>query len=175
MAKRSRRIIVSKPNDMRELDQLTNAGLWFRVLTNLALVKTCQVPYSSLSDAIAADLTMLDSFERDGNNGWNSDGLWDDNGKQADYYSGSFAIQYSQLLFVRFGSDLDPIRAEKYCRRAGQFAIDFMSYFSDDGRYFLNDLNRKGMLIHERGCNSVRSKSHLPFCYGCILVRSSLC
>jgi hypothetical protein len=110
-----------------------NNWLWFRILTNLALIKTCGVPYSSLKEAITADFKILDSFEREGTNGWNSDGPWSDQGRQADYYSGSFAIQYSQLLFVKFGSDIDPIRAEMYTRRAGQFALDFLGYFDNEG------------------------------------------
>lgn len=110
-----------------------NNWLWFRVLTNLALIKTCGVPYSSLRDAIEADLAILDSFEMEGDNGWSSDGPWSDERRQADYYSGSFAIQYSQLLFVKYGSDIDPSRAERYKRRAGQFALDFVNYFDDEG------------------------------------------
>lgn len=110
-----------------------NNWLWFRVLTNLALVKTCGVPLSSLTEVIGTDLQILDQFEREGNSGWSSDGYWNENGRQADYYSGSFAVQYSQLLFVAFGSDIDPKRADRYRDRAAQFAIDFMGYFSDEG------------------------------------------
>lgn len=111
----------------------TNNWLWFRVLTNLALVKTCGVPYETLRESIAADLKVLDSFEMGEGNGWNSDGVWGEGGRQADYYSGSFAIQFSQLLFVKFASDLDPERAKKYKKRAGLFALDFMRYFDADG------------------------------------------
>ncbi|KAH8597840.1 hypothetical protein B0O99DRAFT_507376 [Bisporella sp. PMI_857] len=111
----------------------TTNWLWFRVLTNLALVKTCGVPYEDLKESIQADFEVLDKFEMKGMNGWNSDGIWSDDGRQADYYSGSFAIQYSQLLFVRFASDIDPERAEKYRKRAGMFALDFIRYFDKNG------------------------------------------
>ena len=113
----------------------TTNWLWFRVLTNLALVKTCGVPYDSLRESIAADLAILDSFEMGEGNGWNSDGKWGEGGRQADYYSGSFAIQFSQLLFVKFASDLDSERAEKYRKRAGLFALDLMRYFDADGLF----------------------------------------
>ena len=119
----------------------TTNWLWFRVLTNLALVKTCGVPYETLEESIKADLLVLDSFEMGEGNGWNSDGIWGDEGRQADYYSGSFAIQFSQLLFVKFAGDLDPERAEKYKTRAALFAIDLMRYFDANGKFYpvLND------------------------------------
>ena len=117
----------------------TTNWLWFRVLTNLALVKTCGVLYESLEKSIKADLLILDSFEMGEDNAWNSDGVWGEGGRQADYYSGSFAIQFSQLLFVKFAGDLDPERAEKYRKRAGLFALDQMRYFDADGPFlFLN-------------------------------------
>ena len=110
-----------------------NNWLWFRVLVNVALVKTCGVPYSQLRGAIEADFKLLDTFEMDGNGGWSCDGPWGEERKQADYYSGSFAIQFSQLIFVKFGSDLDPERAERYKTRAGLFALEFMGYFDEKG------------------------------------------
>jgi hypothetical protein len=119
-----------------------NNWLWFRVMTNLALIKTCGVPHEELRDAIDTDLGVLDSFEMEGENGWNSDGLWDQEGKQADYYSGSFAIQYSQLLFVKFASDIDLVRAARYKKRAGMFAIDFMRYFDENGKHKAFSLER---------------------------------
>ena len=64
----------------------TTNWLWFRVLTNLALIKTCGVPYAELKESIDADFKVLDSFEMKGKNGWNSDGTWSDKGRQADYY-----------------------------------------------------------------------------------------
>lgn len=69
--------------------------LWFRVLVNLALVKTCGVSYIEVKSIMVSDLAKLDSFYL--GEGWSSDGLWSKDKKQADYYSGSFAIQYAQL------------------------------------------------------------------------------
>ena len=66
--------------------------------------------------------------------GWSADGIWSDEGRQADYYSGSFAIQFSQLLYVRFASDIDPQRCEKFRERAVSFAMSFWRYFDDNGR-----------------------------------------
>jgi hypothetical protein len=50
-----------------------------------------------------------------------------------DYYSGSFAIQFSQLMYVRHAADIDPGRAEAYKERARAFAGDFWRYFDDTG------------------------------------------
>ncbi|GMG36074.1 unnamed protein product [Aspergillus oryzae] len=60
-----------------------NNWRWFRVLVNLALG-------SQEEDVVVQDLNLLDSFDL--GEGWSSDGLWGDERKQADYYSGSFAI-----------------------------------------------------------------------------------
>ena len=64
---------------------------WFRVLLNLALVKICGVPYHEVKPILDADLELLDTFYL--GKGWSSDVLWSPDKKQADYYSGSFAIQ----------------------------------------------------------------------------------
>ena len=88
-----------------------------------------------MEDAIARDLEVLDMFERGGEDGWNSDGDGGGNGKQADYGLGSFAIQYSQPLFVRFGMDIDLERRRSIVKRAGWLALDFLGYLDADGRY----------------------------------------
>lgn len=105
--------------------------LWFRVLVNLALVKTLGVPLAEVRGYIDESLKVLDTFYI--SDGWSSDGLWCDDRKQADYYSGSFAIHFAQLLFVRFASDFDPIRAEKYKQQARVFAQDYWRYFAPNG------------------------------------------
>ncbi|KFZ13150.1 hypothetical protein V501_03855 [Pseudogymnoascus sp. VKM F-4519 (FW-2642)] len=104
---------------------------WFRILVNLALVKSCGVPYNEVKPFMDADFKMLDSFYI--GDGWSSDGLWSADKKQADYYSGSFAIQYSQLAYVRFAQDLDPERVERYRSEAGEFAATFWRYFDVNG------------------------------------------
>lgn len=51
-----------------------------------------------------------------------------------DYYSGSFAIQYLQLLYSKLASDTDPERAEEFRNRARQYALDFVHYADPEGR-----------------------------------------
>ncbi|KAG4439698.1 hypothetical protein IFR05_004835 [Cadophora sp. M221] len=104
---------------------------WFRVLVNLALVKACGVHYGEVKPIMESDLALLDSFYL--GDGWSSDGLWSADKKQADYYSGSFAIQYAQLAYVRFARDLDPERVERYNREAYEFSQTFWRYFDVNG------------------------------------------
>lgn len=107
--------------------------LWFRVMANLALVKACGVPYEELKSSMDADLKVLDSFYIGG--GWASDGKWDEGGRQMDYYSGSFAIQFSQLCYVKYASNIDPERVDVFKQRAGEFAGDFWRYFDANGQF----------------------------------------
>ena len=51
-----------------------------------------------------------------------------------DYYSGSFAIQYLQLLCSKLLADSDPTQAEEYRERARLYAPDFLRYFDPQGR-----------------------------------------
>jgi hypothetical protein len=125
---------------------------FFRIFSNLALVKTCGVPYEIVGAEMETDLSLLDTFYR--GEGWTADGPWqtkeqaeeelarsiDTNrrdtigvGRQVDYYSGSFAIQFSQLLYARFAADIDPDRAHKYRQRARQFGAQFWRYFDSQG------------------------------------------
>ncbi|KAH7410729.1 hypothetical protein BKA64DRAFT_617514 [Cadophora sp. MPI-SDFR-AT-0126] len=104
---------------------------WFRVLVNLALVRTCGVLYDEVKSIMDLDLALLDSFYLGG--GWSSDGLWAKDKKQADYYSGSFAIQYAQLAYVRFAKEIDPERVERYISEARVFSETFWRYFDADG------------------------------------------
>ncbi|KAJ1324643.1 DUF2264 domain-containing protein [Microdochium nivale] len=127
---------------------------WFRVFANLALVRTCGEPYDGtvIEREMQTDLEILDSFYRE--DGWSADGPWQTReqadaefaafketgrrdavgvGRQVDYYSGSFAIQFSQLLFVRFAADFDPARASLYRQRAKDFGASFWRYFDKDG------------------------------------------
>ena len=130
-----------------------NNWRWFRVLANLALVRVCGVPESELRPAMDSDLALLDKFYVE--DGWAGDGLWlteeeaarereqEDSpggrrdgvglGRQVDYYSGSFAIQFSQLLYVRYAADMDPERADMYRGRARDFGHKFWRYFDSQG------------------------------------------
>lgn len=50
-----------------------------------------------------------------------------------DYYSGSFAIQYLQLLYSKLAADTDPKRAEEYRDRGRKYALDFVHYMAPNG------------------------------------------
>ncbi|KAL1893132.1 hypothetical protein Sste5346_006564 [Sporothrix stenoceras] len=135
--------------------------LWFRVMANLALLRLADNDKTVggdkdqkkvLLDQMNADLAKLDSYYI--GDGWSSDGSWLTEeqqaaeyeearingsrdtgiGRQVDYYSGSFAIQFSQLLYCRYGgADLDPERAERYRKMARQFGASFWRYFDAEG------------------------------------------
>ena len=51
-----------------------------------------------------------------------------------DYYSGSFAIQYLQLLYAKLAEKSDPARAEEFRNRARLYALDFVNYYDKQGR-----------------------------------------
>lgn len=51
-----------------------------------------------------------------------------------DYYSGSFAIQYLQLLYSKLAADIDPVNAEEYKKRSRLYALDFVNFFDPEGR-----------------------------------------
>jgi hypothetical protein len=51
-----------------------------------------------------------------------------------DYYSGSFAIQYLQLLYAKLAADRDPEQAAEYKERARKYALDIVHYFDPEGR-----------------------------------------
>lgn len=72
----------------------------------------------------------LDTFYR--GDGWSNDGP--EGYTQMDYYSGSYAIQFLQLLYVRIWGDRDPKRAEEYRNRARLYAKDFIHYFDSQGK-----------------------------------------
>ena len=50
-----------------------------------------------------------------------------------DYYSGSFAIQFSQLMYVYYAAELDPGRCVVFKQRAREFAVNFWRYFNAEG------------------------------------------
>ncbi|CAL5866971.1 uncharacterized protein PFLUO_LOCUS1183 [Penicillium psychrofluorescens] len=116
-----------------------NNWRWFRIFSNLALCRVRGVPYENVKDHIDADFAVLDQFEI--GNGWSADGIWRKDaipdqeayGRQADYYSGSFAIQFSQLLYVLFAADSDPDRVSRYRQQAREFAGQFWRFFDEDG------------------------------------------
>ncbi|KAE8136435.1 hypothetical protein BDV38DRAFT_293850 [Aspergillus pseudotamarii] len=116
-----------------------NNWRWFRIFANLALHRVCGIPYENVKESIQEDFHLLDTFQL--GNGWAADGPWRKDategeeayGRQADYYSGSFAIQFSQLLYTIFAADLDPERVSRYIHQAREFANQFWRYFDKDG------------------------------------------
>ncbi|KAJ5946575.1 CAZyme family GH154 [Penicillium verhagenii] len=100
--------------------------LWFRVFANLGLKKN-GAEYSHAR--IEADMDHLDTFHI--GDGWSNDGPKSHH--QMDYYSGSFAIQFLQLLYAKLAGDFDPERAQRYKQRSKQYAMDFVHYFAPDG------------------------------------------
>jgi hypothetical protein len=121
------RLNVQRWLNINDKEMPNTNWLWFRVFANLALMKN-GAEYSS--DRLEADLDHLDSFYLSG--GWSNDGPPDT--LQMDYYSGSFAIQFLQLLYAKINGDKDPARAEQYRTRARLYAKDFVHYFDDQGK-----------------------------------------
>ncbi|KAL5420492.1 hypothetical protein PMIN04_006430 [Paraphaeosphaeria minitans] len=110
-----------------------NNWLFFRVLVNLALVLSLSVPLGDVRSHIDDALDVLDSYYL--SEGWSSDGLWGADRKQADYYSGSFAMQFCALLFAKHAEALPEYeaRAEKFKARAREFASEYWRYFAPSG------------------------------------------
>lgn len=107
-----------------------NNWRWFRVFTNLTLTQHLNVALPSVQSVLDSDFALLDSFYE--GQGWSSDGPWGEERRQADYYSGSFAMQFAQLLYVRFAVG-DEERKEKYRGWAREFGADYWRYFDVDG------------------------------------------
>jgi hypothetical protein len=149
--------------------------LWFRVTTNLALTKVCGVPHTEVVDAMKADLDTMEQFYLSA--GWAADGFWNDAGRQADYYSGSFAIQFSQLIYAKMAQDIDPERCERFRSRAKEFATSFWRYFDANGEQpniAFYRLRERALLIMIRSCHSLRSQSYIPIRFRWILVCGSV-
>ncbi|ENH64097.1 hypothetical protein FOC1_g10004364 [Fusarium oxysporum f. sp. cubense race 1] len=115
---------------INSFDMPQNNWRWFRVLVNLALTKVLGSDEEKARQAMDADFELLDQFYL--GEGWSSDGVWGDDRKQADYYSGSFAIQFAQLLYVRCAVD-DEERVAKYRQQAMDFASEYWRYFDTNG------------------------------------------
>ncbi|KAF4415998.1 hypothetical protein FACUT_12940 [Fusarium acutatum] len=115
---------------INNFDMPQNNWRWFRVLVNLALMKVLESDKEKARQAMDADFELLDQFYLE--EGWSSDGVWGEDRKQADYYSGSFAIQFAQLLYVRCAVD-DERRVAKYRQQAMEFASEYWRYFDTNG------------------------------------------
>ncbi|KAH7402647.1 hypothetical protein BKA66DRAFT_564553 [Pyrenochaeta sp. MPI-SDFR-AT-0127] len=101
--------------------------LWFRVFANLGLERN-GAQWSK--EQLEKDIKQLNTYYR--GDGWSNDGPA--HYRQMDYYSGSFAIQYLQLLYSKLAADIDPTQAEEYKKRAKMYALDFVHYFDPEGR-----------------------------------------
>ncbi|KAF1963927.1 hypothetical protein BU23DRAFT_434107, partial [Bimuria novae-zelandiae CBS 107.79] len=145
--------VASWLRSLQGKDIHTSNWLWFRVISIIALIKICGEDLQGYQSQLNRDLELLDTMYLQ--DGWSSDGIWPDadevlasnarvfkeTGKrnqtswsrQADYYSGSFAIQLRQLLYVKFASDLDMERAERYRQQAREFGSQFWRYFDEGG------------------------------------------
>ena len=125
---------------------------WFRIFSNLTLTQYLGVPAPSVQSVLDLDFDVLDKCYVD--QGWSSDGVWDtgswgEERRQADYYSGSFAMQFAQLLYVKFAKG-DEQRKEKYKRWAQEFGRDYWRYFDVDGKLPLF-VHRQPLLTSEKG------------------------
>ena len=126
LAEKEKTNVATWIGSMNDKEMPNTNWLWFRVFANLGL-KANNAPYSH--ERIEADMAQLDTFHR--GDGWSNDGPA--GYTQMDYYSGSYAIQYLQLLYARLAGDFDPERAEEYRRRASLYALDFVHYQAPDG------------------------------------------
>lgn len=165
-----------------------NNWRWFRVFANLALIRVCGVPAEDVQEEMSSDFATLDSFYLE--DGWSGDGPWltsdQDStaqqvfektgrrdsvgpGRQADYYSGSFAIQFSQLLYIKFAADLDPERVSKYQQQCRDYGSSFWRYFDSGGKLpptrsdFQPRKNLSAKDRHRRS-HSVRQVPYLQVC-----------
>ena len=127
----ARRNLINWLSQINSRAMPINNWRWFRVFVNLALTKVLGVNLEHVKGVLDDDLATLDSFYL--GEGWSSDGLWDDERKQMDYYSGSFAIQFAQLLYVKLAPDYDPERTERYKTQAAEFAAVYWRYFDANG------------------------------------------
>ncbi|KAF2454228.1 hypothetical protein BDY21DRAFT_381533 [Lineolata rhizophorae] len=126
LGERERANLAAWLGGMNVRDMPNTNWLWFRVFANLGLARN-GAPYSQ--ERLDADLDHLDTFYR--GNGWSNDGP--PTHTQMDYYSGSFAIQYLQLLYSKLAEKTDPKRSEEYKARARAYALDCVHYFSPEG------------------------------------------
>jgi hypothetical protein len=100
--------------------------LWFRVFANLALMRNGA---SYDEERLKADIEHLDGFYV--GDGWSNDGPRSH--LQMDYYSGSFAIQFLQLLYAKIRGEGDQGHGEEFRERARLYAKSFVHYFDGEG------------------------------------------
>lgn len=118
----------TKANLVRWLGQINSKDMpqnnwrWFRLFVNMTLTPVLGVPRNEVGDVMKMDFALLDSFYI--GDGWSSDELWAEDRKQADYYSGSFAIHFAQLLYVGFAEG-EQDRVQKYRQQATDLSLNY--------------------------------------------------
>ncbi|KAH0614309.1 uncharacterized protein H6S33_006195 [Morchella sextelata] len=127
LGKREKENVVKWLNAINDKEMPNTNWLWFRVFANLGLSKV-GAPFDP--ERLKADLDHLDTFYL--GDGWSRDGP--EGVRQLDYYSGSFAIQYAQLVYSKLAADTDPVRSKEYRDRARKYAADFVHMFDEEGR-----------------------------------------
>ncbi|GME65634.1 hypothetical protein GTA08_BOTSDO04773 [Neofusicoccum parvum] len=127
LSEREKKNVEAYLGSMNDKEMPNTNWLWFRVFANLGLAKV-GAAYSE--SRLESDIKHLNTFYR--GQGWSNDGPA--GYTQMDYYSGSFAIQYLQLLYAQLAGSRDAARAAEFRSRARQYAVDFAYYFDDAGR-----------------------------------------
>lgn len=104
--------------------QADNNWQYFKVIVNLAL-KSVGKRWNQKQ--VKAAMKRYESFYL--GNGWYSDG----NRPQKDYYT-SFGIHFYCLLYAKFMEKENPEMADRFKKRAAQFAKTFIYWFDDEGK-----------------------------------------
>jgi hypothetical protein len=115
--------------------------LWFRVFANLGLLANSETRGDAAQ--VQKDMDHLETFYR--GEGWSNDGP--EGYTQMDYYSGSFAIQLLQLVYVKVWGHRDEVRAERYRGWAREYAVAFARYFDEDGMSFPFPSRSRGIAV----------------------------
>jgi len=101
-----------------------NNWRFFRVLVNMAFEQLGRKEFNL--DLMTADLDLLESMYA--GDGWYRDAVPFDN------YN-PLAMQYYALLYCHFRGQLDRQRADRFSQRAGLFAQQHITYFTEEGPF----------------------------------------
>ncbi|MFF2446407.1 DUF2264 domain-containing protein [Neobacillus sp. NPDC058068] len=120
---------IEKENLFIWLNQINHVKVYdcnwllFLVMVNLGF-KRVGLPYDR--EKLEENLGRVDQFYLE--DGWYSDGM----DEHCDYYV-PFAIHFYCLIYAKLLGKEDPVRADKFKRRAEAFARDFIYWFAEDG------------------------------------------
>ncbi len=121
-----------RENLYRWLEPINRTHLWpnnwlfFRVLVNLGFAR---VGRPTDEAKVAEDLQRLEGWYL--SDGWYQDG---DTGR-CDYYI-AFAFHFYGLIYATLAGERDPERADRFRRRAAEFAQQYIHWFAPDGSSF---------------------------------------